>query len=155
MSKRLALTDEHWDRAKEMVPGKDADPGRSGSNNRLFIDAVLYVLKTGVPWRDLRERFGNWNSVWHRFDRWGENGIWEKIVKALSELDLEELQLDSTSIKVQLAAIGGRRKIDEKRVCRSSPRSWPLSRRPEYQGPRCSGRSGTPCSDAPESGTGW
>lgn len=115
MSKRHALTDEQWDRIKDLVPGKDGDPGRSGSNNRLFIDAVLFVLKTGVPWRDLPERFGNWNSVWRRFDRWGENGIWEKIVKALSELDLEELQLDSTSIKVHLAAIGGRRKIDEKK----------------------------------------
>lgn len=115
MSNRHALTDEQWDRIKDLVPGKDGDPGRSGSNNRLFIDAVLYVLKTGVPWRDLPERFGNWNSVWRRFDRWGENGIWEKIVKELSELDLEELQLDSTSIKVHLAAIGGRRKIDEKK----------------------------------------
>lgn len=115
MSKRHALTDEQWDRIKDLVPGKDGDPGRSGSNNRLFIDAVLYVLKTGVPWRDLPERFGNWNSVWRRFDRWGENGIWKKIVKELSELDLEELQLDSTSIKVHLAAIGGRRKIDEKK----------------------------------------
>ena len=115
MSKRHALTDEQWDRIKGLVPGKDGDPGRSGSNNRLFIDAVLFVLKTGVPWRDLPERFGNWNSVWRRFDRWGKNGIWEKIVKELSELDLEELQIDSTSIKVHLAAIGGRRKADEKK----------------------------------------
>ena len=115
MSKRHALTDEQWARIKDLVPGKDGDPGRSGSNNRLFIDAVLFVLKTGVPWRDLPERFGNWNSVWRRFDRWSENGIWEKIVKALSELDLEELQIDSTSIKVHLAAIGGRRKADEKK----------------------------------------
>ena len=113
MSKRHALTDEQWDRIKDLVPGKDGDPGRSGSNNRLFIDAVLYVLKTGVPWRDLPERFGNWNSVWRRFDRWCENGIWEKIVKELIELDLEEVQLDSASIKVHLAAIGGRREGDE------------------------------------------
>ena len=155
MSKRHALTDEQWDRIKDLVPGKDGDPGRSGSNNRLFIDAVLYVLKTGVPWRDLPERFGNWNSVWRRFDRWGENGIWKKIVKELSELDLEELQIDSTSIKVHLAAIGGRREADEKRGCGSPPRSWPFSRRSEYQGPRCCGRSGTPRRDAPESGTGW
>lgn len=68
-----------------------------------------------MPWRDLPERFGNGNSVWRRFDRWCENGIWEKIVKELSDLDLEELQLDSTSIKVHLAAIGGRREEDEKK----------------------------------------
>jgi putative transposase len=116
MSKRHTLTDEQWDRIKDLVPGKDGDPGRSGASNRLFIDAVLYVLKTGVPWRDLPERFGNWNSVWRRFDRWCEKDIWKRIVKELSELDLEELQIDSTSIKVHLAAIGGRRKADEKKT---------------------------------------
>ena len=114
MPQRHALMDDQWDRIKDLVPGKAGDRGRSGKNNRLFIDAVLYVLKTGVPWRDLPERFGNWNSVWRRFDRWCENNTWEMIVKELSELDLEELQLDSTSIKVHLAAIGGRREIDEK-----------------------------------------
>ena len=118
MSMRHALTDEQWDRIRDLVPGKDGDTGRSGKNNRLFIDAVLYVLKTGIPWRDLPERFGNWNSVWRRFDRWSENGTWKKVVKKLSELDLEELQIDSTSIKVNIAAIGSRREADEKKRMR-------------------------------------
>jgi putative transposase len=115
MQKRHALSDEQWNRIRNLVPGKYGDPGRTGKNNRLFVDAVLYVLKTGVPWRDLPVRFGNWNTVWRRFDRWCENGIWEKILKELSDLDLEELQLDSTSIKLHLAAIGGRREEDEKK----------------------------------------
>ncbi len=115
MPQRHALTDEQWDRIKNLVPGKVGDRGRSGKNNRLFVDAVLYVLKTGVPWRDLPERFGNWNSVWRRFDRWCEYGVWEKIVKELCEYDFEEVQLDSTSIKVHLAAVGGRREVDEKK----------------------------------------
>ena len=115
MPQRHALTDEQWDRIKNLVPGKVGDRGRSGKNNRLFVDAVLYVLKTGVPWRDLPERFGNWNSVWRRFDRWCECGVWEKIVKELCEYDFEEVQLDSTSIKVHLAAVGGRREVDEKK----------------------------------------
>ena len=80
----------------------------------MFVDAVLYVLKTGVPWRDLPERFGNWNSVWRRFDRWCESGIWETVVKELCGYDFEEVQLDSTSIKVHLAAVGGRRAEGEK-----------------------------------------
>ena len=116
MSKRHALTDEQWDRIKDLVPGKAGDRGQSGKNNRLFVDAVLYVLRTGVPWRDLPKRFGNWNSVWRRFDRWCENGVWERIVKELCEYDFEEVQLDSTSIKVHLAAVGGRRECDEKNV---------------------------------------
>lgn len=115
MSKRHALTDEQWDRIRDLVPGKAGDRGQTGKDNRLFIDAVLYVLKTGVPWRDMPERFGNWNSVWRRFDRWCANDIWEKIVKELCEYDLEEVQLDSTSIKLHLAAVGGRREVDEKR----------------------------------------
>ena len=56
--------------------------------------------------------------MWRRFDRWSQDGIWEKVVKELSELDLEELQIDSTSIKVHLAAIGGRRKGDERKTMR-------------------------------------
>lgn len=95
MLQRHALTDEQWNRIKNLVPGKVGDRGRTGKNNRLFVDAVLYVLKTGVPWMDLPERFGNWNSVWRRFDRWFENSVWESIVKELCEHDFEELQLDS------------------------------------------------------------
>lgn len=114
MPKRHALTDAQWDRIRNLVPGKAGDRGRTGKDNRLFVDAVLYILKTGLPWRDLPERFGNWNSVWRRFDRWCANDIWEQIVKELCEYDLEEVQLDSTSIKVHLAAVGGRREVDEK-----------------------------------------
>jgi len=124
MSQRHALTDEQWNRIKDLVPGKPGDRGRSGENNRLFVDAVLYVLKTGVPWRDLPERFGNWNSVWRRFDRWCENGAWERIVKELCEYDFEEVQLDSTSIKVHLAAVGGRREGDEKKVMPIAAEVW-------------------------------
>jgi len=96
----------------------------------------LYIAKTGTPWRDLPERFGNWNSLWRRFDRWCEKGIWEKIVKELGDPDLEELQLDSTSIKVHLAAVGGRREENEKRRCGPPSRRWPLWRRSEHQNSR-------------------
>ena len=115
MPHRHALTDEQWDRIKDLLPGTQGDSGRSGKDNRLFVDAVLFVAKTGIPWRDLPERFGKWNSVWRRFDRWCENGVWELLMQELCEYDLEELQLDSTSVKVHLAAVGGRREADEKK----------------------------------------
>ena len=115
MPHRHALTDEQWDRIKDLLPGKQGDSGRSGKDNRLFVDAVLFVAKTGIPWRDLPERFGKWNSVWRRFDRWCENGVWELLMQELCEYDLEELQLDSTSVKVHVAAVGGRREADEKK----------------------------------------
>ncbi len=115
MSQRHSLTDEQWNRIKDFLPGKPGDFGRTGKDNRLFVDADLFVAKTGIPWRDLPQRFGNWNSIWRRFDRWCEKGIWESLACELGELDLEELQLDSTSIQVHLAAVGGRRQADEKK----------------------------------------
>jgi transposase len=74
------------------LPGKFGVPGRSARDQRRLIDAVLFVLKSGVPWRDLHEQMGSWNSVWRRFDRSCNNGIWETVVKEFSALDLEELQ---------------------------------------------------------------
>jgi putative transposase len=120
MAHRHALTDEQWNRIKSLLPGKDGDPGKSGKDNRLFVDAVFFIAKTGIPWRDLPVRFGNWNSVWRRFDRWCEKNVWEKIAKELGDVELEELQLDSTSIKVHLAAVGGHRLADEKKTKRTS-----------------------------------
>ena len=115
MSPRQALTEEQWDRIAGLLPGQVGDPGQSGRDNRLFVEAVLFLAKTGVPWRDLPERFGNWNSIWRRFDRGSAKGVWECVVKELGDVDLEELQLDSTSIKVPLAAVGGRRQVAEKK----------------------------------------
>jgi transposase len=112
---RHALTDKQWEQIHRLLPGKRGDPGRSGEDNRLFVDAVLYIAKTGAPWRDLPERFGNWNSIWRRFDRWCKKGVWKSIAKELDDPDLEELQLDSTSIKVHLAAVGGRRGATQKK----------------------------------------
>ena len=115
MSTRHALTDAQWDRIQNLLPGKEGDPGRSGSDNRRFVDAILFILKTGVPWRDLPERFGKWNSVWKRFGRWCKRGVWQGVAKELGEPDLIEVQLDSTSVKVHLAGVGGRRKTSEEK----------------------------------------
>lgn len=115
MPSRHALTDDQWNRIKDLLPGKEGDPGRTAADNRLFVDAVLFVARTGIPWRDLPERFGKWNSVWKRFDRWCQRGVWEALAEQLGEPDLAELQLDSTSIKVHIAAVGGRRRADEKK----------------------------------------
>lgn len=85
MRRRHELTDEQWDRLKDHLPGKAGDPGRSGADNRLFVNAVLYVLKTGIPWEDLPERLGKPNSVWKRYDRWCASGVWERVAKVLGD----------------------------------------------------------------------
>jgi len=115
MPKRHALTDAQWNRIKDLLPGKVGDPGRAAEDNRLFVDAVLFVAKTGLPWRDLPERFGKWNSVWRRFDRWCDRGVWQSLPNELGVLELVELQLDSSSVKVHIAGVGGRRQADEKK----------------------------------------
>lgn len=74
MGRRHALTDAQWDLIKGHLPGKPGDAGRTAADNRLFVDAVLYVLRTAIPWEDLPARFGRPNSVWKRFDRWCSSG---------------------------------------------------------------------------------
>lgn len=91
MALRKLLNDEQWSRVAPLLPGKVGDRGRSAQDNRLFIpssgtevEAVLYVARTGVPWRDLPDGFGRWNSVYKRFSRWSQNKIWEKVFEERS-----------------------------------------------------------------------
>ena len=68
-----------------------------------MLNGIIYWLNTGIPWRDLPERFGSWNSVYSRFNRWTKQGVWEKVFAALIEQDIVDestLMLDSTTIKV-------------------------------------------------------
>ena len=77
---RHAIKDDQWERIKGMLPGQHGRPGVTAKDNRLFIDAVLWIARTSAPWRDLPVRFGPWNSVWRRFDRWSKKGVWERIM---------------------------------------------------------------------------
>lgn len=128
MRRRHELTDEQWERIKDHLPGKASDPGRTAGDNRLFVNAVLYVLKTGIPWADLPERFGKFNTVWKRFDRWAKAGVWERVAVALGDDEMtraiEELQLDSTSIKAHPTASTGRRLPDEKNKMPTRDGAW-------------------------------
>ena len=83
MAHRHELTDSQWNAIKDRIAGKPGDPGRSGDDNRLFVNAVVYVAKTGIPWADLPERFGKSNSIWRRFDRWAANGVWKELMEVL------------------------------------------------------------------------
>ena len=106
--RRHEINDECWDRIKDMLPGRPGQQGWIAKDNRLFINAVLWIGKTGAPWRDLPERFGLWNSVWKRFDRWSYKGVWLKIFDTLAaaDPDLEWLILDSTVIRAHQHAAG-------------------------------------------------
>src|SRR4051812_26363641 len=69
---RDGIRDDQWDRIKDLLPGRIGHVGATARNNRLFIDAVLYRLRTGIPWRDLPERFGDFKNIHRRFSRWAE-----------------------------------------------------------------------------------
>jgi transposase len=112
---RHELTDTQWQKIEHLLPGKGHDPGRTAADNRLFVDAVVFVLKTGIPWADLPGRFGKPDTVRKRFDRWCAKGIWQKIAAATGEADLDEVQLDATTIKAHPVASTGRRRRGEKK----------------------------------------
>ena len=82
---RTKLRDDQWGRIENLVPGKEGDRGRSGENNRLFVEAVLWVIRIGAPWRESPREFGNWNSAFQRYNRWGKTGVWKQLFAALSD----------------------------------------------------------------------
>lgn len=116
MRRRHEVTDSQWKKIAPLLPGKAGDPGRTAEDNRIFINAIFWLAKTGAPWRDLPERFGNWNSVFRRFRRWSDNGIWLKIMEALGDEDaegFEELMLDSSVVRAHQHAAGAEKKTGE------------------------------------------
>jgi transposase len=113
--RRHEISDDQWDRIEGMLPGKAGDPGVTAKDNRLFINAVLWIAKTGVPWRDLPVRFGLWNTVWKRFSNWSRNGVWERVFRELQDPDLEWLLIDSTVIRAHQHAAGAKKGVPTKR----------------------------------------
>ena len=108
--RRHAISDESWERIKDLLPGQAKDPGVTAKDNRLFVDAVLWIARTGAPWRDLPERFGPWGSVWKRSDRWSAKGVWKRVFEALQDPDLEWIILDSTVVRAHQHAAGACKK---------------------------------------------
>jgi len=106
---RKVLKDSQWVRIAPLLPGKPGDPGRSAADNRLFVEAVLWIARTGAPWRDLPDAFGLWNSVFKRFRRWTLKGVFESVFKALSgEPDFEYAMIDGTIVRVHQHGTGAK-----------------------------------------------
>jgi putative transposase len=103
---RHAISDTDWKRIAGLLPGKKTDPGRTARDNRLFLDAVLWIGRTGSPWRDLPEDFGKWNSIYRRFSRWSKTGVWERVFAELQDPDLEWMMIDTTIVRAHQHAAG-------------------------------------------------
>lgn len=103
------MSNAQWERVAPLLPGKPGDPGRSAADNRLFLEAVFWIARTGVPWRDLPETFGPWNSVFRRFRRWTLKGVFESVFKAISgDPDFEYAMIDGTIIRVHQHGAGAK-----------------------------------------------
>ena len=107
MGRRHAISDADWDRVKDLLPGQPGQHGGLADDNRRFLDAVLWVARTGAPWRDLPDRLGDWNSPWRRFDRWAAKGRWEALAAVFRDPDLDVLVLDSTVVRAHPWRGGG------------------------------------------------
>ena len=116
--RRYELTDEQWTSIESVLPGRDGDPGVHAADNRLFVNAIIWVARTGAPWRDLPERFGEWNSVYQRFNRWSKSGVWECVLETLQSPDLKALLLDSTIVRAHQHAAGSKKKRIKRSVGR-------------------------------------
>ncbi len=111
MARRYALRDDQWKRIEGLLPGRADTAGVTAKDNRLFVEAVLYRYRAGVPWRDLPERFGPWKAVHTRFTRWCEGGVWEDVFKHLAtDADNEYAMIDSTIVRAHQHAAGARKK---------------------------------------------
>jgi len=125
---RLVLRDDQWERISAHIIGTERTRGSSGRDNRLFVEGVLWIARTGCPWRDLPEVFGAWNSVFRRFSRWSAKGIWHRIFAAMAEdPDFEYLILDSTIVRAHQHAAGAKKGLQIRpsaaRAVAGAPRS--------------------------------
>ena len=106
---RLMLSDGQWERMAAHVIGDERRRGSSGRDNRMFVEAVPWVVRTGSPWRGLPDAFGTWNSAFRRFSRWSAKGVWHRIFAAMSDdPDFEYLILDSTIVRAHQHAAGAK-----------------------------------------------
>lgn len=113
---RYALRDDQWDRIKDMLPGRVGTVGVTAKDNRLFVEAVLYRYRAGIPWRDLPERFGDFRVIHTRFSRWNKKGVWEKIFLVLVEdADNEYGMIDSTIVRAHQHSAGAKGGIKMKK----------------------------------------
>jgi transposase len=137
---RLILSDGQWARISTHIIGDARTRGQSGRDNRMFVEAVLWIVRTGCPWRDLPEIFGCWNTSFRRFSRWNAKGIWHRIFAAMSDdPDFKYLVVDSIIVPAHPHAAGAKQGL------RIGPS--PLARRPQHQAPSDAAPSWHPASD--------
>jgi transposase len=109
--RRYGLRDDQWERIEGLLAGRKGSVGRPAQGNRLFVEAVLYRYRAGIPWRDLPERFADFRVVHTRFSRWAARGIWQQVFEHLArDADNEYARIDSTIVRAHQHSAGARKK---------------------------------------------
>jgi putative transposase len=109
--RRYEISDQQWAKINPLLLQQAGATGQKSADNRLFINAVLWVARSGAPWRDLPERFGKWNSNYRRFRRWAQGGVWKQVFDALQEPDLDWVMIDSTIVRAHQQAAGQKKAV--------------------------------------------
>jgi transposase len=104
--RRYGLRDDQWERIKDQLPGSKNWVGGTAKDNRLFVEAVLYRYRAGIPWRDLPERFGDFRVIHSRHRRWCKSGVWERVFK---DSDNEYAMIDSTIVRAHQHSAGAKK----------------------------------------------
>ena len=112
MIRRYELSEEEWKRVENLLPPENTGKrGRPAKDNRTMLNGMVWLARSGASWRDLPERYGPWKSVYSRFCKWRDEGLFQRVFEELSfdEADMEELSLDSTTIRAHPSAAGGKK----------------------------------------------
>ena len=135
MERLVRLTSAQWQRIEPLLPGPSKKGGRPPKSHKLVIEALVWILRTGAPWRDMPSAYGSWRSIYTRFSRWSDSGVLARLFEALArEHDAEGFLVDATIVRAHQDASGAAQK--------GAPRIRALTRRSVHQDPRARRRIG-------------
>ena len=130
--RRHDISDKLWERLKDRLPGRPGGVGSPAKDNRRFINAVFWILRTGAPWRDLPPDYGGWKNTHRRFCRWRDRGVWESLLEGLiDDPDYEWLMIDASHVKVHphaSGAVGGNQDMSRTKGGSTRKYIWPWMR---------------------------
>ena len=116
------LTDRQWQRLEPLLPAQKPKTGRPGKDHRTIVNGILWVLRTGAPWRDLPQRYGPWRTVASRFYRWRKQGLWDRLLAevqqqadAAGQLDWAVHYVDGTVVRAHQHAAGAKKGEETRR----------------------------------------
>jgi transposase len=108
--RRYELTDDQWEGIRGLLPPERGRKARPAKDNRQMVNAMVWILRSGAPWRDLPPHYGPWKSVWRRFSRWRQQGIWQKVLAEFrKDADGIAYLVDATIVRAHQDAHGARK----------------------------------------------